>query len=274
VILPAVLSQIGYPGAGDIDDCWVVASVWAAKVADPHARQPSVPAFREDARNPDQPGPTGGDLNDVIRGSVRSWPYLTIAKYSSTDWAAFERRLTEGWSASLGVLSAELPVYLRFGFQGSHQVGVAFNAGEFMVANPLARDGSRPLPCPMTQLRTAARKHGMGTVLAALYKPWEATDVLVYISDGTPSRGTATVTDDTNLIRSDGAKTPIKAGAARAVYGEVRWEDGREAWIVRSDGEKMHYLFKPRATFVAAPTDVKRTVVLKVEGQPDYRTEV
>lgn len=274
MILPAVLSQIGYPGAGDIDDCWVVASVWAAVAADPNAPQPTVPAFRAAAGNPDRPGPTGGDLDDVVRGSVRTWPYLTIAKYASTDWATFDRRLSDGWSASLGVLSAELPVYLRFGFNGSHQVGVAKTGPEFMVANPLAKDGSRPLPCPLNQLRTAAREHGQGTILAALYKPWEATDVKFIIPDGARELGTATTTRDTQLWRWDGARIPLAKGTARAVFGEAK-VGSFKVYVIRTGGaQEGHYLKQAHATPIKAPTDVKRKVVLKVEGQPDYTTEV
>ena len=40
-----VISQRLYPGAGDIDDCWVVATCWAARAAGV-AHLPTVPEFR------------------------------------------------------------------------------------------------------------------------------------------------------------------------------------------------------------------------------------
>lgn len=270
--VPGVVNQVtGVVGELDVDDCWVAASIWCAIYADPSAVRPTVREFRAAAGVPDRPGPTGGTLDDVIRGSVRTWPHLTIAKYQSTNWATFEARLSEGWGANLGVLSAELPVYLRFGFLGSHAIGVV-KRGEWLVANPLAPDGSRPLPCPLDALRTAAREHGQGYILAALYKPWEASNMRFTIMDGSRSWGVATTSRDTNLYRWDGARIPMGKGTAKSVFGECV-VDGKPVWIIRASGGDGHYLIKTHAMFKAADFDEKTRVTLSIGGTVAYTTE-
>ena len=272
IVLPVVqpvINQVRYPGAGDVDDCWVVATVWAATVADPNAPRPTIPEFRAAAGNPDDPGPDGGTLPQVIRGAAASWSYLTIAKYQSTDWGAFARRLADGWTASLAVIAAELPPNLRFGFSGAHQVGVVVRDGTWLVANPLAPQGSAPIPCPLDMLRQAARRFGGGYVFAALFKPWEAADVKFLIPNGAPSLGVATTTRETQLYRWDGARIPLRAGAPRKVYGQAV-VDGKPVYVIRTGGaQEGHYLIAAHATFVAKVTDVKKTVTVTVsDGRP------
>lgn len=99
-------------------------------------------------------------------------------------------------------------------------------------------------------------------------------DVKFLIPDGTPTLGEATTTRDTRLYRWDGARIPLDKGATRAVYGFAK-VDGNLVYTIRTGGEQEgHYLIRSHARYVKAPGDVKRAVVLKVEGQPDYRTEV
>jgi len=189
--LPPTISQIGYPGAGDIDDCWCVATIWAAVGADPDAERPTVPEFRAAAHNPDRPGPTGGDLDDVIRGASQTWPYLTLERHDTADWETFARRIAEGWYGSLAVLSSALPARLQYGFRGAHQVGVAIHNG-WRVMNPLARDGSTPGWIEEHELRTAARAVDRGRILAALFEPWKEVVALpIYVQRDRP--GTLTV---------------------------------------------------------------------------------
>jgi hypothetical protein len=278
VVVPPVISQVTYAGAGDVDDCWVVSTVWAALAADRYAIQPSVPAFRALAGLPDRPGPTGGTLDHVMRGARRAWPHLNVVKYASTDWSLFERRLREGWSASLGVLSSALPVALRFGFQGAHQVGVVYSSGRWLVANPLARSGSAPLVCPLANLQAAARKHGGGTILAALFEPWEGSVAVMFDPTGNDPIGASTVQRDTQLIRLDGARIPIAAGTERNVYLSVGLPDGRRAWLVTYKGSGHLLVDDDRQRFVAAKRpsgDVKRTVTVTVsDGRKPVVLEV
>jgi hypothetical protein len=57
---------------------------------------------------------------------------------------------------SLAVDSAALPLGLRFGFYGKHQVGVALRDGALWVANPLAAQGARPIMITEAELKAAA----------------------------------------------------------------------------------------------------------------------
>ncbi len=207
MIVPPVISQVSYPGAGDVDDCWVVATVWAALAADPDATRPTVPEFRVAAHVPDRPGPTGGTLDDIIRGASAIWPGLRISRHDSTEWEPFMRFLRAGWSASLAVLSSSLPTTLQFGFRGAHQVGVVWHAGQLRLANPLARNGSAPAWIDETALRTAARALGRGWIRAALFAPATGDHGMpIYVLRERP--GTLTVPANATvrgwLPRSDG----------------------------------------------------------------------
>lgn len=166
--LPKAISQVGYPGAGDVDDCWVVATVWAAKAAG-ETFQPTVSQFRAWAQNPDRPGPTGGTLDHIMRGARAAWPDHTIRRYRSTDWDGFISLLKAGWTASLAVRSSALPTNLRFGFLGLHQIGVAYQDGQYWVMNPLQSNGADPIAISGADLRRAARGFIGGTICAAMF---------------------------------------------------------------------------------------------------------
>jgi hypothetical protein len=277
LIVPPVISQVGYPAAGDIDDCWVVATVWAAVAADPHAIRPTVTEFRAHAGRPDRRGPTGGTLAHVLRGSLAQWPHLAIAGYESSSWDVFEKRLRAGRIASLGVTSAELPANLQFGFRGGHQIGVVYINGQWLVANPLARDGAKPIACPVAYLQAAARRHGGGKILAALFEPWEGSMVM-FDPAGNEAIGVSTVLRDTQLIRLDGARVPFPAGT-RNVYLEAEPEvaGGRKAYLVTYRGVGHWLVADDRQKFVAAKGaggDVKHRIYLSVDGQARFDEEV
>lgn len=154
--VPPVLSQRTYPGAGDVDDCWVVATVWAAVASRPEIFQPSVPYFRARAHKPDLPGPSGGNIDDCFRGAVGSWPTLEpIVKWVSASWEATGALIRAGNPCSVAVDSAHLPFRIRYGFLGKHQIGVMWANGKLYAANPLAIDGSAPVSITWTELRDA-----------------------------------------------------------------------------------------------------------------------
>lgn len=167
-VLPKALSQIGYPGAGDIDDCWVVATVWAA-LASGETFKPTVTQFRTWARNPDKPGPTGGTLDHIMRGARAAWPNHTIKRYQSTNWDGFVSLLKAGWIASLAVRSSGLPSDLRYNFQGLHQIGVAYENGQYWVMNPLMSNNASLKSISGLELRRAARGFVGGTISACLF---------------------------------------------------------------------------------------------------------
>jgi hypothetical protein len=166
--LPDSLSQIGYPGAGDIDDCWAVATIWAANAAG-YPYQPNMTVFRREADNPDRPGPTGGNLDDVMRGARGCYPGAHIRRYHSTSWDGFISLLKAGWVASLAIRSSALPANLHYGFHGLHQVGVAYQNGSYFIMNPLQHNGDRPDVISGADLRRAARGYTGGTISACLF---------------------------------------------------------------------------------------------------------
>ena len=166
--LPNALNQGSYPGAGDWDDCWVVATVWAANAAG-WSYRPTVPVFRRYARNPDRPGPTGGTLDHVMRGAQGCYPNARIRRYRSTSWDGFTSLLKAGWIASLAIRSSGLPSSYAYGHRGGHQVGVAYQNGTYYIMNPLQPNGSRPRAINGYDLRRAARAFVGGTICAAMF---------------------------------------------------------------------------------------------------------
>jgi hypothetical protein len=151
----SVISQRTYPSAGDIDDCWVVATVWAAASSKPTIVRPTVTTFRKFANNPDRPGPTGGNIWDCDRGADGCWPKLSNTLLIERDWPTIYRYLHGGMPASVGVLSRSLPGHLRFNFYGTHQVGVHYQGRNLYCMNPLAPDDSTPGTITWEQLKKA-----------------------------------------------------------------------------------------------------------------------
>jgi hypothetical protein len=151
-----VFSQLRFPKAGDVDDCWVVATIWAAKSVAPSIAMPDATQFREAARDPDD-GVRDGGNNDEMALAVRTlWPRIPLVDFRSARWDRFLRFVRDGHVASVAVLSSSLPRNLRFGFAGAHQVGVAWDGSNLRLMNPLAREGSAPAVIAEAALRKAA----------------------------------------------------------------------------------------------------------------------
>lgn len=171
-----VLSQKAYPGVGDIDDCWAIATIWAATGSDPCLKKPTITRFRWAAGNPDDPyRADGGNLTQISRAVPIIWPTAKYHPVQTTDWDRFRVHLDAAHFISLAVNSRLLPSNLRFGFLGNHQVGVwrSPRTGYIYVANPLAPQGSRPIRITGPQLKTAAMNlYGAdGWILAACFTP-------------------------------------------------------------------------------------------------------
>lgn len=220
--LPLAISQIGYPGAGDVDDCWVVATIWAAKAAGA-VRMPTVPEFRAAAGNPDRPGPTGGDLTQIMRATPTIWPELTTEEFKAQDWPGFLAKLRAGWIASLAVLSSFLPADLRYNFYGSHQIGVAMVGDTIYVMNPLMKNGAILRTIAPSILRSAALVVANGWVLAALFKPKGGATV--------PNVTTVEAVLAQRVLRKLGAD-PLKPAMVRAVVAWFRQESGLLSRVV------------------------------------------
>ena len=105
-----------------------------------------------------------------MRGARGSWPGVRIEKYFGT-WVGFRDKVKSGRPASLGVDSGKLPSDMRFGFTGPHQIGVGWDPDRatFIVANPLARNGSKVLDIDAADLRDAAKALFGGSVGAAIF---------------------------------------------------------------------------------------------------------
>jgi hypothetical protein len=151
-----VFNQARFPQAGDVDDCWVVATIWAAKSVAPAIAVPDAKRFREAARDPDD-GVRDGGNNDEMALAVRTlWPHIPLIDFRSARWDRFMGFVREGHVASIAVLSSSLPASLQFGFPGAHQVGVAWDGSNLRLMNPLAREGSAPAVIAEAAMRKAA----------------------------------------------------------------------------------------------------------------------
>jgi hypothetical protein len=165
--LPGALSQRNYPGAGDIDDCWAVATIWSANAAG-YSYRPNMSVFRAAAKNPDRPGITGGSLDDVMRGARGCYPGAHIRRYHSWNWDGFISMLKAGWVASLAIRGSALPSDLRL-TNVTHQLGVAYQNGAYFIMDPLQSNGSRPREISGSDLRKAARAFTGGNISACLF---------------------------------------------------------------------------------------------------------
>lgn len=166
-----VISQKLYPGVGDIDDCWVVATVWAARGADRCSVKPSIKAFRAAAGNPDDPyRADGGNIYQITQAVPKIWPLAKFTRMVSQDWSYFMGHLNAGDYITAALLASQLPTRLQFGFRGPHQVGLVKSAGTIYLMNPLAPEGSQPLPIAEATLRSAMRAVANGWLLAGAFK--------------------------------------------------------------------------------------------------------
>lgn len=155
-MIPPVLSQKGYPGVGDIDDCWVVATIWAAVASRLSIKRPTITAFRAAGDRPDRPNkPDGGNISNVYAAAKATLAAAKPELFKSTSWTTFMRKLKAGQPASVGLHSAYLPERHRYGFLGTHQCGVIWDGDEILLMNPLAKDGAPLKPITEAELKRA-----------------------------------------------------------------------------------------------------------------------
>lgn len=145
--LGPALNQKVYPGAGDVDDCWVVATIQAKGGISPNVPgKPSITTFRNLAGVPDKPGSTGGTRRDVYNGAHACWekdPTFAIP-YAPIKWEDTLVLLKLGATLSVAVRSGDLPPEYRYGFDGLHQVSLDWADGKLWIVNPLQPEGSPP----------------------------------------------------------------------------------------------------------------------------------
>jgi hypothetical protein len=158
-----------------LDDCWAVATIWAAASSKPTIVYPTMTTFRRYAENPDKPGATGGDIWDCNRGADGCWPTLPNYLVVSSDFNDIETRINQGQPGSIALDSAALPADLRFNFWGKHQIGVhrPNTSRPIYAMNPLAPANTTPGTISWDELKTAMRRLIPGTPLPyrALFFP-------------------------------------------------------------------------------------------------------
>ena len=156
MVLP-VLSQRTYPGVGDIDDCWAIATIWAAASSKPTIAYPTVTTFRQKAGKPDLPGPTGGNIFDCNQGADGCWPTLPNYLEVTASWSEITDRINAHQPGSISLHSAYLPSRLRYNFYGTHQVGVhrTSRLGPIYCMNPLAPANTTPGTISWSELKNA-----------------------------------------------------------------------------------------------------------------------
>ncbi len=246
--LPTAFSQRTWPGAGDIDDCWVVSTIWAACAAGA-TYKPTVPQFRAAAHKPDLPGPTGGDLDDIMRAIPDLWPDAVAEEFRDEDWAGFMDMLKAGWVASMAVLSAKLPASLQYRFYGAHQIAVGMTSGLIFVMNPLMVQGAALRVIGESELKRAALSVANGTILAAMFHPLEDRRMANVTTIEAPlAQG---------LLRNLGAD-PLKPAMVRAAVAWFRQESGNLSRVI-SDNP---FNIKPgAASKLATGTDARGFLV-------------
>ena len=153
-----VFSQKAWPGIGDVDDCWVLASLQAVHTVAPWLKLPGVKVFREKAEVPDTPGQLDvGDEHDMKRGLDALYPNLGVELVDGMSFQEFVERVRSGRPAAVVVKAGDLPAALQFGYEGIHAITVAFDdeTGNLLIADPLAKPHSKPVPIPQPALRRA-----------------------------------------------------------------------------------------------------------------------
>ena len=153
----AAVSQVHWPGVGDIDDCAVIATFYAAMASGfPKASLPTVAEFRKAAGRPDAPGATGLSQPAVWAGVMgTALAGQSPVNLSTRDWSIIVNHLRGGHQLSVALDTRKLPVAMRCGFLGWHRCGASFDGSRFRLMNPLQDDGDAPFVITLAQLQTA-----------------------------------------------------------------------------------------------------------------------
>lgn len=162
----------------DIDDCWVVEVLQAARTVGANVGGLTITDVRRAAGRPDDPHKSNpGGAADVLRAVKRLFPTLRVSQ-SSTNWSTFRAAVVkQGKVAELMVLSDKLAPDHQYGFRGPksfHAITVRFVAtssgGAWYGMNPLQPKGSRADRYGEAELKAAAEAYPAG-VQAVLFAP-------------------------------------------------------------------------------------------------------
>ncbi len=175
--LPGVYNQRSWPGVGDSDECWVIATFWALVAAGVRtkAQLPTIYAFRAACDNPDQPGATGGTNGNILKAVRGIAPDANPVLYSG-PWDGFDDWLDKGAVASLIVRCDHLPTRLQYGFAGLHQIAVVKVGGKLLDADSLDAAGHAPREIARAELGHAAHAAYSDGKMNAVIIPAKAPD--------------------------------------------------------------------------------------------------
>lgn len=157
MLIDAVKNQKTFPGAGDVDDCWVVATWMGVKAIRPEIAVGSVTWYRGAAGDPDDGVSDGGSTDEILRMCARVWPDVRTVDMRGKAWDWLVTRLKANVRpASIAVKSGAMPSAYRFGFNGAHQILIWWEDGKMWMANPLAPEGAKPMHVDPTAIKLAA----------------------------------------------------------------------------------------------------------------------
>lgn len=158
-----VFSQRTWPQSGDLDDCWVVATIWCQNAVAPWLYLQNTTGFRNAAGDPDDGQTDGGRLSEIMQACRTLWPQLHVQPHRGT-WAALEKLIDAGHPVSVAVDSGALPPRHQYGFTGLHQIALySKGSGPLGIMNPLDKDRARPDTISRDNARAAAKAYGAGT---------------------------------------------------------------------------------------------------------------
>lgn len=238
--VPSTISQIGYPGAGDIDDCWIVATVWAAIASDGDTTAPSATLARVWAGDPDDGHQDGGSLDETYAVARRL--NRDAVRWESFDFDPFDALLRAGRPASCAVRSSSLPSALRFGFYGLHQIGGIYVNGRYYIMNPLDRSGRDVRPIARADLRRAMLDliPSVGVVRGVLFPaPKETTMAqgLDTIPADDLTHGVLRSREGGTVIRlNDSARIPIGPFTRQAIGPVIRKYGNSAGYLIEHQG--------------------------------------
>jgi len=223
LLITSIYNQLDYPGGNKPGepsyDCWVMSAIQCrAAVAGPPL--PTITTFRAFAGDPLDGDSDKGSLTELVKGITGCWPDQKITVYRAAPWAEFSADLKVApLPASISVNSANLPWAHRFGYYGLHQITVFWQADTWWDANPLAPQGSLPLPIGETQLRTAINGYSNVGVYGVLFHEVDMPGITW--NPDNPRWGTASVNGDGHAAFDLATREyrPVTAGYVRNVIG-------------------------------------------------------
>lgn len=170
MLINAIANQKVFPGAGDVDDCWVVSTWMCANAVRPDIPKGTITWMRGAAGDPDDGVNDGGNTTEILRMCRRMWPDIRVVDLDGKSWEWLIGRLKATVRpASIAVHSGSLPLVYRFGFGGGHQIVIWWENGALWMANPLAAEGAAPKKVDPIAIRKAAYTLGNGSLRGVLF---------------------------------------------------------------------------------------------------------